>query len=133
MSVSAADFAHALNAARRRIPHARARALPIFEVRARRFAHKWLAGGIHRVQIGDMKTSVDLDDELQAEVERTVSLVREKPATVLRLAIRAGLPLVASRFQAPRPEGYFASDYPMSDERIELEKAMAGSPQHPDR
>ena len=80
-----------------------------------------------------MKTSVDLDDELQAEVARTVSLVREKPATVLRLAIRAGLPLVASRFQAPRPEGYFAGDYPMPDERIELEKAMAKTPQRPDR
>jgi len=98
-----------------------------------RFSQKWPAGGIHRVQIGGMKTSVDLDDELQAEVERTVSLVREKPATVLRLAIRAGLPLVASRFQASRPAGYFAGDYPLPKEWIELEKAMAKSPQRPDR
>ncbi len=43
-----------------------------------------------------MKTSVKLDDELSAEVERAVSLIREDTATVLRMAIRAGLPLVAS-------------------------------------
>jgi hypothetical protein len=80
-----------------------------------------------------MKTSVDLDDELAAEVRRTVSLTREKPATVLRLAIRAGLPVVASRFQAPRPEGYFASDYPLSRERLELEAAMAKVQARPER
>lgn len=33
-----------------------------------------------------MKTSVDLDDELAAEVERTGSLIHERPDTVLRLA-----------------------------------------------
>lgn len=80
-----------------------------------------------------MKTSVDLDEALAAEVKKTVSLVREKPATVLRLAIRAGLPLVASRFQAPRPEGYFASDYKVAG-RVEFEEAMGqNSKQRPER
>jgi hypothetical protein len=55
---------------------------------------------------------MDLDDALAAEVNKTVSLIGEKPATVLRLAIRAGLPVVANRFQSPRPEGYFHSCYP---------------------
>ena len=46
-----------------------------------------------------MKTSVDLDAELTAEVKRTVSLIREKPAAVLRMAIRAGLPIVADKLR----------------------------------
>jgi hypothetical protein len=81
-----------------------------------------------------MKTSVDLDDELAAEVERTVSLTREKPATVLRMAIRAGLPIVANRHQAPRPEGYFAETYRRwSKERLELEDAFTKAKTGPDR
>lgn len=80
-----------------------------------------------------MKTSIELDEELAAEVEKMVDLVKEKPATVLRLAIRAGLPLVANRFQAPRPEGYFADDYPLAKDRLELERAMAQVKQRPDR
>jgi hypothetical protein len=72
-----------------------------------------------------VKTSVDLDPDTQAEVERTVELIREKLATVLRMAIRAGLPIVANRHQASRPEGYFADAYPLPKERQELESAMA--------
>ena len=73
-----------------------------------------------------MKTSVDLDDELAAEVKRTVSLTREKPAVVLRMAIRAGLPIVANRFQVPRPEGYFADTYSNAPkERLKFEEKMA--------
>ena len=49
-----------------------------------------------------MKTSGNLDEETALELERTVSLVREDRATVLRMAIRAGLPVVAGRFQALR-------------------------------
>jgi Arc/MetJ family transcription regulator len=87
------------------------------------------------VQNGLMKTSVDLDDELAAEVRNAVSLTREKPATVLRMALRAGLPLVASRFQAPRPEGYFADAYRnYPKQRLEFEAAMAkGTAQKPER
>ncbi len=80
-----------------------------------------------------MKTSVDLDEELVSEVEKTVALIREKPAIVLRLAIRAGLPIVANRFQAPRPEGYFADDYPLPEDRLALERNIAKLKQAPDR
>jgi hypothetical protein len=79
-----------------------------------------------------MKTTVALDDETAAEVDRVVGLINEKPATVVRMALQAGLPVVASSHQSPRPDGYFADDYPLPEDRIELEKAMAGS-QKPDR
>jgi hypothetical protein len=58
-----------------------------------------------------MKRSVDLDEELEAQVVQTSALIREKPSVVIRLAVRAGLPVVANRFQSPRPEGYFADAY----------------------
>jgi len=75
-----------------------------------------------------MKTSVDLDKDLAAEIERTVSIVGEKSAIVLRMAIRAGLPLVASSFQSPRPDGYFSDAYrKMSKERVALENSFAKS------
>lgn len=80
-----------------------------------------------------MKTSVILDDELAGEVEKTSSLVGEPQATILRMAIRAGLPVVANRFQAPRPEGYFADAYPLPKERRKLEKAMSRIRQKPER
>jgi hypothetical protein len=80
-----------------------------------------------------MKTSVILDDELAGEVEKTSSLVGENHATILRMAIRAGLPVVANRFQAPRPEGYFADDYPLPKDRLDLEKAMAKTRQKSER
>lgn len=86
----------------------------------------------YQVQIGGMKTSIDLDDELAAEVEKAVSLIGEKPATVVRLAIRAGLPVISNRFQAPRPEGYFAGDY-KNTERVSFEKAMGKIKQTPER
>ena len=75
-----------------------------------------------------MKASVDLDKDLAAEVERTVSLLHEDPATILRLAIRAGLPLLASSFQTPRPDGYFSEAYrDMPEERVALENSFAKS------
>jgi hypothetical protein len=76
-----------------------------------------------------MQTTMDLDSETERELKQTVSLTREKQAVVLRLAVRAGLPVVASRFQAPRPEGHFADCYPEADERRSLKRAMAGVPQ----
>ena len=93
----------------------------------------WVALRTEWVQFGSMKTSVDLDDDLTSEVDRVVDLIKEKPATVLRMAIRAGLPLVAVRHQAPRPDGYFAADYPMSAERQALETAMGKGSQRPER
>ena len=80
-----------------------------------------------------MKTSVILDDALAGEVEKTSSLVGEPQATILRMAIRAGLPMVANRFQAPRPEGYFANAYRPNPEREALEKAMLKQKQRPER
>ncbi|HTV42012.1 MAG TPA: hypothetical protein VMF08_15620 [Candidatus Sulfotelmatobacter sp.] len=80
-----------------------------------------------------MKTSVDLDPDTQAEVERTVELIREKPATVLRMAIRAGLPIVANRHQAARPEGFFSDAYPLPGERQKLERAMSENEQRLER
>jgi len=80
-----------------------------------------------------MKRSIDLDQDLAAELDQTAALVREKPATIIRLAIRAGLPSVRSRFQAPRPDGYFADAYKDS-RRAELEDAIAKSAvQSPER
>jgi hypothetical protein len=80
-----------------------------------------------------MKRSVDLDEDLASEVDRTSSLIHEKPATVIRLAIRAGLPVVANRFQSPLPDGYFADDYPLSNDRLKLEAAMSKAGIGPDR
>lgn len=81
-----------------------------------------------------MKTSVFLDDELAGEVKKATTLLGEDQEAVLQKAIRAGLPVVASRFQANRPEGYFADDYKnWPQERIELEEAMGRQPQSPDR
>ncbi len=70
-----------------------------------------------------MKTSLELDEATWAEVESTASLIRERPATVLRLAVRSGLPAVANKFQAPRPEGYFAEAY-KDGARAELEDKL---------
>lgn len=80
-----------------------------------------------------MRTSIDLEPELAEALKQAQSVTREKKATVIRLAIRAGLPLVLNRFSAPRPEGYFASDYPLPKDRLELEKAMTKAKQAPDR
>jgi hypothetical protein len=80
-----------------------------------------------------MKTSVELDEKLQATLAEAVSVIGEKPATVLRMAIRAGLPVVASRFAAPRPDGYFSDAYDLPKERRKLERAMSFVEQKPER
>ena len=80
-----------------------------------------------------MRTTVDLDKETGNELTRVVSLAREKQAVVLRQAIRLGLPLLANRMQAPRPEGYFADAYKHSPERQRLEMAMLNVQQKPER
>ena len=80
-----------------------------------------------------MKRSINLDDDLAAEVDQTAELLHEKPATVIRLAVRAGLPSVSSRFQAPRPPGYFKDDYPLPEECRALEVAMSKVTQQPPR
>lgn len=75
-------------------------------------------------QLGSMETSVNIPDDMAKEVKRVAKVLNESTATVLRLAITAGLPSVGR--QAPRPEGYFADlceNYPQ--ERIDLEEASA--------
>ena len=73
-----------------------------------------------------MKISLELDEETAVELERTVSLVREDRATVLRMAIRAGLLVVAGRFQAARPDGFFARDYEqVRPEQVEMEEGFS--------
>ena len=52
---------------------------------------------------------------------------------IIRLALRAGLPAVANRFQAPRPEGYFANDYGPDRERVELCVEFSIAAQRDDR
>jgi hypothetical protein len=80
-----------------------------------------------------MKRSVDLDDDLAHEVNQAADLMHEKPATVLRMAIRAGLPSVTSRFQATRPDGYFADAYKDAS-RAEFEDKFAkATVQKPER
>jgi hypothetical protein len=80
-----------------------------------------------------MRRTVDLDAGLEAELSDVVSLTKEKPATVIRQALRAGLPAVANRFQAPRPAGYFTDDYGPDPERVALESAMSKVRQAPER
>ena len=80
-----------------------------------------------------MRTSLNLDPELESELRRVVSLTKEQPAAVIRQALRAGLPVVANRLQAPRPEGYFTDDYGPDRERRKLESAMSKTRQRPER
>ncbi len=69
-----------------------------------------------------MKRSIDLDEDLAAEINQAARLVQEKPAVVMRLALRAGLPAVAGQAQAARPDGYFADVYSDAG-RVPLEDA----------
>jgi len=80
-----------------------------------------------------MRRTVDLDAELEDSLLDVVSLTKEKPAVVIRQALRAGLPAVANRFQAPRPAGYFADDYGQDKDRLALEAAMPKVRQRPER
>jgi predicted transcriptional regulator len=80
-----------------------------------------------------MRRTLNLDSELESELSEVVSLTKEKPAAVMRQALRAGLPAVASQFQSPRPAGYFADAYGPDKEREALESAMGKLGQRPER
>ncbi|MGD1085780.1 MAG: hypothetical protein ABSA47_13670 [Verrucomicrobiota bacterium] len=80
-----------------------------------------------------MRRTVDLDVELETELAEVVTLTKEKSAVVIRQALRAGLPTVANRFQAPRPAGYFADDYGQDSDRVALETAMSKVRQRAER
>ena len=106
-------------------------ALPLCDTRA----HSRVASLTCRVQTGFIKTSVDLDEELASQVREIASLTREKPATILRTAIRAGLPIVKNRLHDERSKGYFAEAYRhWTDERLKFEARMAkATVQKPER
>lgn len=72
-----------------------------------------------------MRLTIDLDAQLGQEVSGAVDLLKEKQSTVLRMAIRAGLPVVMARHQAPRPEGYFDDCYPQASDRRAAKAAAA--------
>jgi hypothetical protein len=80
-----------------------------------------------------MRTTIDLDEQTAKELARVKTLTREKQATVLRLAVRAGLPVVANRFGAERPEGHFEKAFGPNQERRALEQAMSRTNQRPER
>jgi len=82
-----------------------------------------------------MRASITIDRELDRDLDQATSVTREKRSTLIRLALRAGLPVVVNRFQSPRPAGYFAEDYAKADpERVRLENAYAKAlKQKPDR
>ena len=80
-----------------------------------------------------MRTTVTIDSKQKKALSQAQELTKLSQAHVIRMALSAGLPAIVGRFQAPRPEGYFASDYPMPKERMELEAAMAKAKVPPQR
>jgi len=73
-----------------------------------------------------MRTTIEMDPELVKQLKVAQALTGEKQATIMRLALRCGLPLVLNRFQAPPREGYFAEHYKRAPaERLRFEEAMS--------
>jgi len=73
---------------------------------------------------GCVKTSLVLDSDLSTMVADTARRVGEKEATVIRMAIRLGLPMVQERFpEAPKeqfPAGSLARFFTKQRHREEL-------------
>jgi hypothetical protein len=80
-----------------------------------------------------MRRTVYLDAELETLLSDVVSLTKEKPAVVVRHALRAGLSSIADRFRSSRPANYFADDYDSDKQRVLLESAMSKVRQRPER
>jgi hypothetical protein len=81
-----------------------------------------------------MRTTIDLDTDLEKSVAKAMKVIGEKQATVLRMAIRQGLPVLLAQHQVHRPDGYFTSAYTQEDERFALEDAYGRElRQEPDR
>jgi hypothetical protein len=76
------------------------------------------------VEIRAVKRSITLDDDLARDIDQAAALIREDVSTVIRLAVRAGLATVVNRFQAPRPDGFFADAY-KEPSRAQFEDQMA--------
>ena len=65
----------------------------------------------HFLIVKGHRITIDIEPELQKELHQAMALTREKQSTIIRLALRCGLPLVLNQFQAPAPEGTFADAY----------------------
>jgi len=53
-----------------------------------------------------MKLTLNLDEETLKEADQVAKLVRERPATILRMAIREGLPGIVKRMALPEIAGW---------------------------
>ena len=69
---------------------------------------------------------IDLTEEDERELQRTLELIGKGKAVVLRTAIRPGLQTIAANFQTARPVGSFADAYKPNPERERLERAASG-------
>lgn len=75
-----------------------------------------------------MRDTLTIPPDLRSEIEQVAESIGESKATVVRLAIRAGLPSVAQG--SARPEGYFADAVAaIPDEWIALAEATLEWPQ----
>jgi hypothetical protein len=75
-----------------------------------------------------MRTSLTIPEDLEIEIQRRSEMLGEKPSTILRLALRAGLPTVGQNVALP--DGYFAEAYKSRPkEWADLENATAKWPQ----
>lgn len=80
-----------------------------------------------------MRRTVDLDAESETDLAEASALVKQKPAVVIRQALRAGIRVVAGQSQSARHSGYFTSNYGADKERSALESAMSKVRQKPER
>ena len=55
------------------------------------------------MKIGDVKTSLVLDEDLAKQISGAKQSLQEKEAVVIRMALRIGLPLVVARHAAHPP------------------------------
>lgn len=69
-----------------------------------------------------MRTSLTIPDDLEVEIQRRAEMLKEKPATILRLALRAGLPTVGEASSRPYEPRMFEGN---TDERRNLASAMS--------
>jgi hypothetical protein len=79
-----------------------------------------------------MRRSVDLDEQLEADLSLAVGATGKQPALLLQQALRVGLLSVVNN-GGERPEGYFKDAYGADEERVALEAAMASVAQTPER
>ena len=83
------------------------------------------------MQIGGMRSSLTIPDDLLNEINRLAETLKEPKATILRKALGYGLPKVGQ--DAPMPyDPHMYDGVENMDERIALEEATAKSWGGPD-